>query len=54
MSRIIEKSHQFMHELLQDVKEKGLSGFDSDCLVEGLVRKGLEKILVSGCSREIG
>ena len=33
--------------------EKGLSGFDIDCLVEGLVRKGLREILVSGWFREM-
>lgn len=33
--------------------EKGLSGFDIDCLVEGLVRKGLREILVGGWFREM-
>ena len=46
--------NQFVHELCQEVKEKNLSGLDVDCLVEGLVRKGLEEILVSGWFREIG
>ena len=32
--------------------KKGLSGFDIDCLVEGLVRKGLREILVSDWFRE--
>ena len=35
-------------------REKGPSGFDIDSLVEGLVRKGLGAILVSGWFREIG
>ncbi len=33
-------------------REKGLSGFDIDCLVEGLLRKGLREILVSEWFRE--
>ncbi|KAL9068145.1 MAG: hypothetical protein Q9161_006389 [Pseudevernia consocians] len=33
-------------------RDKGLSGFDIDCLVEGLVRKGLREILVSDWFRE--
>ena len=34
-------------------RDKGLSGFDIDCLVEGLVRKGLRQILVSGWFKEM-
>lgn len=34
-------------------REKGLSGFDIDCVVEGLVRKGLREILVSEWFREM-
>lgn len=33
--------------------EKGMSGFDIDCLVEGLVRKGLRRILTSEWFREM-
>ena len=41
-----------MGVLGQACRKKGLSGFDIDCLVEGLVRKGLREILVSEWFRE--
>lgn len=48
LERVRHQLHEIEFVALGDAcHKKGLSGFDIDCLVEGLVRKGLREILVS-------
>ena len=54
LERVRHQVHEIeMVALAAACREKGLSGFDIDCLVEGLVRKGLREILMSGWFREM-